>query len=205
VRGDVPPSVFIPVAERTGLIHSLGKWVMETACREAMRWDEDMKVAVNLSPVQFHSTNLIQNVMGALDKSGLEPSRLELEITESILLNKSDQTINTLTRLKAVGIQIAMDDFGTGYSSLANLRGVPFDKIKIDRSFLRDITSDRDALAIVEFVVGVGRSLRMTTIAEGIETEEQYELVKRLGCDLVQGYLISRPLPAKELVAWSSV
>ncbi|AQS64736.1 putative signaling protein [Rhizobium rhizogenes] len=205
LRGDVPPSVFIPVAERTGLIHSLGKWVMETACREAMGWDEDMKVAVNLSPVQFHSANLIQNVMGALEKSGLEPSRLELEITESILLNKSDQTINTLTRLKDVGIKIAMDDFGTGYSSLANLRGVPFDKIKIDRSFLRDITSDRDALAIVEFVVGVGRSLRMTTIAEGIETEEQYECVRRLGCDQVQGYLISRPLPAKELVAWSSV
>jgi diguanylate cyclase (GGDEF)-like protein len=199
VRGSVPPSAFIPVAERTGLIHSLGKWAMETACLEATTWSGDFKVAINLSPVQFHSTNLIHNVVSALDKSGLDPSRLELEITESVLLAKSDQTLDTLRKLKAVGIKIAMDDFGTGYSSLGNLRGVPFDKIKIDQSFLRDVTTDTDALAIVEFVVGMARSLRMTTIAEGIETEEQYQCLSRLGCDQMQGYLIGRPIPAEKL------
>ncbi|MGV1872010.1 MULTISPECIES: putative bifunctional diguanylate cyclase/phosphodiesterase [Agrobacterium] len=199
VRGSVPPSAFIPVAERTGLIHSLGKWAMDTACQEAKTWKGDLKIAINLSPVQFHSTSLIQNVVEALDKSGLDASRLELEITESVLLNKSDQTLDTLEKLKDVGIKIAMDDFGTGYSSLGNLRGVPFDKIKIDQSFLRDVATDTDALAIVEFVVGMAKSLRMTTIAEGIETQEQFDCMSRLGCDQMQGYLIGRPGPAEKL------
>lgn len=199
VRGSVPPSAFIPVAERTGLIHSLGKWAMDTACQEAKTWKGDLKIAINLSPVQFHSTSLIQNVVDALDKSGLDASRLELEITESVLLNKSDQTIGTLEKLKDVGIKIAMDDFGTGYSSLGNLRGVPFDKIKIDQSFLKDVATDADALAIVEFVVGMAKSLRMTTIAEGIETQEQFDCMSRLGCDQMQGYLIGRPGPADKL------
>ncbi|MES5098003.1 EAL domain-containing protein [Agrobacterium sp. BA1120] len=199
VRGRVPPSAFIPVAERTGLIHSLGKWAMDTACQEAKSWKGDLKVAINLSPVQFHSTSLIQNVVNALEKSGLNANRLELEITESVLLNKSDQTLETLEKLKEVGIQIAMDDFGTGYSSLGNLRGVPFDKIKIDQSFLRDVATDTDALAIVEFVVGMAKSLRMTTIAEGIETQEQFDCMTRLGCDQMQGYLIGYPSPAEKL------
>ncbi|MBN7806896.1 EAL domain-containing protein [Agrobacterium rosae] len=199
VRGSVPPSAFIPVAERTGLIHSLGKWAMDTACQEAKTWKGDLKIAINLSPVQFHSTSLIQNVVEALDKSGLDASRLELEITESVLLNKSDQTLDTLEKLKDVGIKIAMDDFGTGYSSLGNLRGVPFDKIKIDQSFLRDVATDTDALAIVEFVVGMAKNLRMTTIAEGIETQEQFDCMSRLGCDQMQGYLIGRPGPAEKL------
>jgi diguanylate cyclase (GGDEF)-like protein len=199
VRGSVPPSAFIPVAERTGLIHSLGKWAMDTACQEAKSWKGDLKVAINLSPVQFHSTSLINNVVDALDKSGLDASRLELEITESVLLNRSEQTLDTLQKLKDVGIQIAMDDFGTGYSSLGNLRGVPFDKIKIDQSFMRDVATDTDALAIVEFVVGMAKSLRMTTIAEGIETQEQFDCMTRLGCDQMQGYLIGRPSPADRL------
>ncbi|WP_284757000.1 EAL domain-containing protein [Agrobacterium sp. fls2-241-TYG-188a] len=199
VRGRVPPSDFIPVAERTGLIHSLGKWAMDTACQEAKSWKGDLKVAINLSPVQFHSTTLIQNVVNALEKSGLDAHRLELEITESVLLNRSEQTLETLAKLKDVGIKIAMDDFGTGYSSLGNLRGVPFDKIKIDQSFLRDVATDTDAMAIVEFVVGMARSLRMTTIAEGIETQEQFDCLTRLGCDQMQGYLIGRPAPAEKL------
>ncbi|GAK70019.1 putative signaling protein [Agrobacterium rubi TR3 = NBRC 13261] len=202
VRGKVPPSAFIPVAERTGLIHSLGKWALDTACQEAKTWKKDMKVAINLSPLQFHSTSLIQNIVDALEKTGLDPSRLELEITESVLLNKNDQTLETLQKLKGVGIQLAMDDFGTGYSSLGNLKGVPFDKIKIDQSFLRDVHTDPDALAIVEFIVGMAKSLRMKTIAEGIETQEQFDCMTKLGCDQMQGYLLGRPAPADKLAAF---
>jgi EAL domain-containing protein (putative c-di-GMP-specific phosphodiesterase class I) len=158
-----------------------------------------LKIAVNLSPVQFRNPGLIEAVTEALEQSGLDAERLELEITESVLLDKNEQTLNTLRQLKALSIQIAMDDFGTGYSSLGSLSGFPFDKIKIDRSFVRDVTTRLDALAIVELVTGVGRSLKMTTIAEGIETEEQFECLKRLGCDQVQGYLIGKPVPASEL------
>ncbi|MDQ1198068.1 EAL domain-containing protein [Agrobacterium sp. SORGH_AS 787] len=202
VRGRVPPAEFIPVAERTGFINALGKWVMETACKEAALWKPDIKIAINLSPVQLHSSNLIQNVVDALEKSSLDPARLEMEITESVLLGNSDQTLAILGNLKAVGINMAMDDFGTGYSSLGNLRRVPFDKLKIDQSFLTDITSSQDALAIVEFVVGLGRKLRMTMIAEGVETEEQFAYMRQLGCDQIQGYLIGKPVPASELTAY---
>lgn len=202
VRGRVPPAEFIPVAERTGFINALGKWVMETACKEAALWKPNIKIAINLSPVQLHSSNLIQNVVEALEKSNLDPARLELEITESVLLGNSDQTLAILDNLKAVGISMAMDDFGTGYSSLGNLRRVPFDKLKIDQSFLSDITSSQDALAIVEFVVGLGRKLRMTMIAEGVETEEQFAHMRQLGCDQIQGYLIGKPVPASELTAY---
>ncbi|WP_081815950.1 EAL domain-containing protein [Phyllobacterium sp. UNC302MFCol5.2] len=199
IRGQVPPSEFIPVAENIGLIHELGDWVLRTACTEAARWPRSLKVAVNLSPVQFRSRNLIQSVVTIVTQSGLDPDRLELEITESVLLDKNEQTLETLTQLKAVGIQIAMDDFGTGYSSLGSLRSFPFDKIKIDRSFIRDVTTRADAFAIVELVTGVGRSLGMTTIAEGIETEEQFACVKQVGCEQVQGFLIGRPVPATQL------
>ena len=198
-RGQVPPSEFIPVAENIGLIHELGDWILRTASREAVRWPKSLKVAVNLSPVQFRSRNLIQSVVTILTQSGLDPNRLELEITESVLLDKNEQTLDTLKELKAVGIQIAMDDFGTGYSSLGSLRSFPFDKIKIDRSFIRDVTTRADAIAIVELVTGVARSLGMTTIAEGIETEEQFECVKQVGCEQVQGYLVGRPVPAAQL------
>ncbi len=199
VRGAVPPMEFIPVAERIGFINLLGEWVLMTACLEAVKWTKPLKIAVNLSPVQFRSLGLIESVTQALAQTGLAADRLELEITESVLLDKNEQTLNTLRQLKALGIQIAMDDFGTGYSSLGSLSGFPFDKIKIDRSFVRDVTTRLDALAIVELVTGVGRSLKMITIAEGIETEEQFECLKRLGCDQVQGYLIGKAVPASEL------
>lgn len=199
VRGSVSPAEFIPVAEKIGFIHALGDWVLKTACLEAAHWNKPLKIAVNLSSVQFRSLNLIQSVIDALDRSGLSADRLELEITESVLLDKNEQTFSTLRQLKALDIQIAMDDFGTGYSSLGSLSGFPFDKIKIDRTFVSDVTTRPDALAIVELVTGVGRSLRMITIAEGIETEEQFECLKRLGCDQVQGYLIGKPMPASKL------
>lgn len=198
-RGPVPPSEFIPVAEETGLIHALGEWVLKTAVLEAASWPSSMHVAVNLSPVQFRSKALLRQVRKALALSGLRPDRLELEITESILLDRNEQTLETLRALKRFGIQIAMDDFGTGYSSLGSLRSFPFDRIKIDRSFIRDIPARRDAIAIVELVIGVAASLGMQTTAEGIETEEQYETLKRLGCGHMQGYLISRPVPARAL------
>lgn len=199
IRGAVSPVEFIPVAEKIGVIHALGDWVLKTACLEAARWNKPLKIAVNLSPVQFRSLNLIQSVIDALEQSGLQAKRLELEITESVLLDKNEQTLSSLRQLKTLGIQIAMDDFGTGYSSLGSLSGFPFDKIKIDRSFVRDVTTRPDALAIVELVTGVGRSLKMVTIAEGIETEEQFECLKRLDCDQVQGYLIGKPMPASKL------
>lgn len=199
VRGQVPPSEFIPIAERTGFINTLGKWVLETACKEAVRWRPDIKIAINLSPVQLHSANLIRNVVGALERSNLSPGRLELEITESVLLGNSDQTLAILDSLKTVGITMAMDDFGTGYSSLSNLRHVPFAKLKIDQSFLGDIVTDKQALAIVEFVVGLGRKLGMTMIAEGVETEQQYAVMRQLGCDQVQGYLVGKPMPVVKL------
>ncbi|HWD14048.1 EAL domain-containing protein [Pseudochrobactrum sp. sp1633] len=198
-RGAVPPSEFIPVAEKTGMIHELGDWVLKVACCEAVLWNRPLKVAVNLSPVQFITKDLIQRVKAILKESGLDPQRLELEITESVLLDKNEQTLRILRQLKAIGIQIAMDDFGTGYSSLGSLSSFPFDKIKIDRSFIRDVTTRADALAIVELVTGIGQSLGMITIAEGIETEEELECLKRVGCDQLQGYLFGRPVPASEL------
>ncbi len=201
LRGQVPPSDFIPIAEETGIIQELGEWVLRTACADAARWPAPLKVAVNLSPVQFRSKALVQTVMSALAHTRLDPGRLELEITESVLLDRNEDTLQTLRSLKALGIQIAMDDFGTGYSSLGSLRGFPFDKIKIDRSFIRDVTTGSDAIAIVELVIGVARSLGMATTAEGIETEEQFECLKRLGCDQMQGYLFGRPMPLRDLPA----
>ena len=198
-RGPVPPSQFIPVAEETGLIHALGEWVLREATREAARWHKPLHIAVNFSPVQFRGRALLQQVRQALAGSGLPPERLELEITESMLLERNEHTLKTLRALKKIGIQIAMDDFGTGYSSLGTLRSFPFDRIKIDRSFIRDIPTRRDAIAIVELIIGVAESHGMQTTAEGIETEEQFECLKQLGCNQVQGYLIGRPAPAASL------
>ncbi|MBZ5762001.1 EAL domain-containing protein [Rhizobium sp. VS19-DR104.2] len=198
-RGFVSPTLFIPVAERIGLIHELGAWVLKTACVEAAAWGRLSKISVNLSPVQFRGVNLIQKLAATLDQTGLSPDRLELEITESVMLDKNEQTLETLRQIKALGIHIAMDDFGTGYSSLGSLSSFPFEKMKIDRSFVRDVTTSQSALTIVELAIGVGRSLSMTTIVEGIETEEQFELLRRLGCEQAQGYLTGRPMPASEL------
>ncbi len=194
-RGIVSPADFIPLAEETGLIGAIGLWVLNQACDDAARWPAEIKVAVNLSPLQFRFSNLVKEVTDALQRSGLPPLRLELEITESFLLQEVDSTLKMLHNLRALGICISMDDFGTGYSSLSYLRRFPFDKIKIDRSFVQNIYEDRDGLTIVKAVIALGQSLRMNVVAEGVETDDQMDLLCRAGCEEVQGYLIGRPQP----------
>lgn len=198
-RGLVSPAEFVPVAEETGLITRLGEWVIRTACAEAATWPDDLKVAVNVSPVQFKNQNVAQIVMSALAAAGLPARRLEIEITEAILMQHTETTLATLHQLRELGVRIAMDDFGTGYSSLSYLRSFPFDKIKIDQSFIRDLSHEGESAAIVRAVTGLAASLHMTTTAEGIETEHQREIAKASGCTELQGYLISRPRPAKDL------
>jgi EAL domain-containing protein (putative c-di-GMP-specific phosphodiesterase class I) len=178
----VPPAEFIPIAEEIGLIIPLGAWVIQRACRDAATWPNHIGVAVNLSSAQFRGSSLVQTVISALDDSGLSPHRLELEITESALLADDDSTIKTLNRLLALGVRIAMDDFGTGYSSLSYLRSFPFNKIKIDRSFIKDIGEKAECLAIVKAIASLGAALGMTITAEGVETVEQFRLVRDLGC-----------------------
>jgi predicted signal transduction protein with EAL and GGDEF domain len=198
-RGLVPPGAFIPLAEEIGLISPIGAWALKQACTEATRWPDDLKVAVNLSPVQFKSGTLVLDVSAALGASGLAAQRLELEITETVLLQDTDTTIATLNDLRALGVRISMDDFGTGYSSLGYLQKFPFDKIKIDRSFIRDLSERPDSVAIVRAVTGLSSSLGMSTTAEGVETEEQLERLRAEGCTEVQGYLFSEPKPADQL------
>ncbi|WP_207459720.1 EAL domain-containing protein [Azospirillum sp. SYSU D00513] len=198
-RGLVSPAEFIPVAEETGLIVALGEWVLQEACREAVGWPAGLGVSVNLSPVQFRSRGLVEAVAGALAESGLEPERLELEITESVLLQDNDANLAVLSELRQLGLRIAMDDFGTGYSALGYLRSFPFDKIKIDRSFVSDLPQGEGSKAILHAVAGLGRSLAITTTAEGVETRDQLEAVRAQGCDEAQGYFFSRPVPAAEI------
>ena len=197
-RGMISPAEFIPLAEEIGVIVPLGEWVIRQACMEAACWPGDLKIAVNLSPAQFRSRALVLNVISALGASGLPANRLELEITESVLLQDNEATLATLHQLKDLGVRIAMDDFGTGYSSLSYIRSFPFDKIKIDRSFVSDLSAS-DCLAIVRAVAGLGLSLGMVTTAEGVETEEQLQQVREQGCTEMQGYLFSPPRPAGEL------
>jgi diguanylate cyclase (GGDEF)-like protein len=193
-HGSISPAEFIPVAEETGLIVAIGEWVLREACSTAARWATAPRVAVNLSPVQFKKGKVYDTVVSALSESGLPPSRLELEITESLLLADNEPTLQTLHRLRTLGVRISLDDFGTGYSSLSYLRSFPFDKIKIDRSFMRDLGRGADSLAIVKAVIGLGHSLGMSVTAEGVETEEQLEAVRQQGCNEVQGFLFSPPL-----------
>jgi diguanylate cyclase (GGDEF)-like protein len=199
-RGTIAPNDFIPIAEETGLIVPIGEWVLREACRTAMTWPTPARVAVNLSTVQFKNKRLYETVVSALQESGLPPTRLELEITESLLLAESEPTLETLHKLRALGVRISMDDFGTGYSSLSYLRSFPFDKIKIDRSFMRDLESKGDSLAIIKAVIGLGHSLGMSTTAEGIETEEQLAAVREQGCNEVQGFLFSPPIDASAVI-----
>jgi diguanylate cyclase (GGDEF)-like protein len=199
LRGMISPLNFIPLAEETGLIVQLGYWVLRTACRDAAGWSQDVCVAVNLSPAQFKDRNLVSSVISALEVSGLAARRLELEITESVLLQESDITLATLHRLRALGVRISMDDFGTGYSSLSYLRSFPFDKIKIDRSFVSEVATRDDSMAIVRAVTGLGKSLGISTTAEGVETSEQLALLRLEGCTEVQGYLFSPPRPAEDV------
>ncbi|MDO9286166.1 MAG: EAL domain-containing protein [Aquabacterium sp.] len=201
VRGRVSPADFIPLAEETGLIIPIGVWVLRQACLAAMAWPAPVRIAVNLSPVQFKSRTLLRDVLDALHDSGLPPQRLELEITEAVLLDDTEQALSVLHAMRERGIRISMDDFGTGYSSLSYLRRFPFDKIKIDRSFIQDAALGGDALAIVGAISSLGRSLGMSTTAEGVETDEQLAAVCAAGCVEVQGYLFSRPGPAGDIAA----
>jgi diguanylate cyclase (GGDEF)-like protein len=198
-RGYVSPADFIPVAEDLGLIVPLGEWALRQACVEAVKWPATIKIAVNLSPIQFQRGNLVPVVVSALAASGLAPQRLELEITESVMLDKSAQNLDTLKALRHLGMRIAMDDFGTGYSSLSYLRSFPFDKIKIDQSFIRDLGNGRESQAIVDAIAGLGASFGITTTAEGVETQAQFDLLSSNGCNEVQGRLFSMPVPADEV------
>jgi diguanylate cyclase (GGDEF)-like protein len=199
-RGMISPAEFIPVAEETGLINGLGGLMLRRACMDAAFWPDDVRVAVNLSPAQFRTGNLLSIVMDALKLSGLPPKRLELEITETLLLEKSSQVLATLHALRALGVRISMDDFGTGYSSLSYLRSFPFDKIKIDQSFVRDLGSNRDAQAIVRSIISLGIGLGVTITAEGVETEAELSRLRAEGCHEGQGFLFSRARPNAEIV-----
>jgi diguanylate cyclase (GGDEF)-like protein len=198
-RGMVAPAEFIPVAEEIGLIVPIGEWVLRQACAEAATWPDNLKVAVNLSPVQFKKANLPQVVFATLASSGLPAARLELEITESIFLANSETNLATLRRLRALGVGISMDDFGIGYSGLSYLRAFPFDKIKIDRSFISELGENTDCMAIIKAVTNLGSTLGIPTLAEGAETEKQFAQLREAGCTEMQGYLFSRPIPASEI------
>lgn len=198
-RGMIPPADFIPLAEESGLINQIGEWVLRKACSDALHWPPHIKVSVNLSAVQFRKIGPIDSFCQTLRESGLQPERLELEITESVLLQGNADNVETLHRLRLMGISIVLDDFGTGYSSLSYLRMFPFDKIKIDRSFVHELAKNADCAAIVSAVAGLGRSLRIDTVAEGVETEDQLLLVHAAGCTHAQGYLFGRPCPVAEL------
>jgi EAL domain-containing protein (putative c-di-GMP-specific phosphodiesterase class I) len=198
-RGFVPPSQFIPVAEDTGLMTRLGEWALIEACGKIAQLPEHLSLAVNLSPLQFAAPDLVEVVQRALVSSGLAPHRLELEITESLILENNDQILTMLRRLRQLGVCIALDDFGTGYSALSYLRKFPLDKIKIDRSFVTDIATRSDQVAIIQAVLSIARALGMTVTAEGVETVIQKDFLKALGCDSAQGYLFGKPVPFEEL------
>lgn len=197
-RGMVMPMDFIPIAEETGLIHELGIRALNLACQEAASWDSEQTVSVNLSPVQFKNANLVHTVALALSDSGLPARRLELEITESVLLGNSEENVRTLRALKDLGVSISLDDFGTGYSSLGYLRSFPFDRIKIDKSFVHDMCDSREAMSIIRAITDLSNSLMIKTTAEGVESEEQMRRLAAEGCSHFQGYLYGRPVPASE-------
>jgi diguanylate cyclase (GGDEF)-like protein len=201
VQGMIPPDKFIPIAEEGGLIEVLGQWVLREACREAVSWPEALTVAVNLSPLQFANPRLATMIEMILIESGLPPSRLEVEITEGLLMRNTENNMAILKRLKEIGVRIAMDDFGTGYSSLAYLQSFPFDRIKVDRSFVSKLGSSDSSLAIVRAIVDIAVSSGMHTTAEGVETEDQQLKLSSLGCDEAQGYLFSRPLPRGDVAS----
>jgi diguanylate cyclase (GGDEF)-like protein len=199
-HGVVSPADFIPVAEETGLIVPIGEWVLRRACQEAANWPDDVKVAVNLSPAQLKTRNLVPTVMNALAVAGMAANRLQLEITESVLMQNTFATLATLHQLRKLGVQVALDDFGTGYSSLSYLRSFPFDKIKIDRTFIQDLSKGVEPLAIVHAVASLAKCLNMTSTAEGVETQQQVETLQAVGCTEMQGHLFSQARPAEEIV-----
>ncbi len=193
VRGSVSPGQFIPVAEECGLIDGIGRWTLEQACAAAVRWPDNLRIAVNLSPVQFRQTDLVGMVAAILHRHGLAPARLELEITEGVLIDDADRALAILRQLKALGVRIALDDFGTGFSSLGYLRRFPFDKLKIDKSFVPGLGEDADADAIVRSIIAMAQSLRLDVTAEGVETEGQLARLRAEHCSQVQGFLLGRP------------
>jgi diguanylate cyclase (GGDEF)-like protein len=198
-RGLIPPDQFIPLAEETGLIVPLGEWVLRRACDDATSWPADTKVAVNLSPVQFKQTDLFDVIQSALRNSGLSPERLEIELTESVLLERAVENHAFMHELKSIGISLALDDFGTGYSSLSCLTAFPFDKIKIDKSFISNLARRDKSSAIISSIVTLAFGLDMSVTAEGVETREQFERLKTLGVNFAQGYFLGRPVPIDEL------
>ncbi|CUT11330.1 diguanylate cyclasephosphodiesterase GGDEF EAL domains with PASPAC sensors [Bradyrhizobium sp.] len=200
-RGLVPPSEFIPIAEETGLIHEIGEWVVRRACATVAEWPKEIRVAVNFSAAQFHNNGLLQIIVQALADAKVAPHRLEIEITESMLLSKYGSAASVLNALLELGVTVALDDFGTGFSSLTYLRKLPFSRIKIDQSFIRDMLVQPDCAAIVKSVIGLARDLRIGVVAEGVETADQLEYLRQIGCDEVQGYLISRPVSADGVLA----
>jgi EAL domain-containing protein (putative c-di-GMP-specific phosphodiesterase class I) len=200
--GMVSPAQFIPLAEETGLIVPIGEWVLEEACRQNKSWQDDglspIRISVNLSAVQFRQTQLHEMVARVLKETGLNPEWLELELTESMLMNDIDSTIETLKRLKSFGIHLSIDDFGTGYSSLSYLRRFPIDALKIDRSFIREVTTNTDDAAIATSIILMGNSLRLSVVAEGVEDESQLAFLQVLQCNEAQGFLFSPPVPAEQ-------
>jgi EAL domain-containing protein (putative c-di-GMP-specific phosphodiesterase class I) len=200
-RGTLPPSEFIAIAEGCGSIVPIGEWVLRESCREAASWPGDVSVAVNLSPAQFKRSNLNAMIVSALAAANLDPGRLELEITEAVLLDDEDWIRSVLEGVTSLGVRIAMDDFGTGYSSLRYLRSFPFSKIKIDQSFVADLEGGGDALAIVQATIQLSKKLGLTTTAEGVETNEQLRILADEGCTQAQGFLISPPVQAAEIPA----
>jgi EAL domain-containing protein (putative c-di-GMP-specific phosphodiesterase class I) len=194
-RGLILPSEFVPIAEEIGLISAIGEWVINQACKEAATWPGHLKVAINLSPTQLARANITPLITRALAAARLPANRLEVEVTEAVLLHATEATIATLHQLRDMGVRIALDDFGTGYSSLSYLRSFPFDKLKIDRSFIKDIGENQESVAIVQAIAMLANALNVTTTAEGVETEQQLEQIRRLGFTEMQGYLFSQPLP----------
>ena len=192
---DTTPAAFIPIAEESSLIMPIGEWVLREACREAASWPQPLTIAVNISPIQFHHCDLPSLVHSILLETGLAPARLELEITEGVLINDFSRAVAILLRIKALGVHIALDDFGTGYSSLSYLQSFSFDKLKIDRSFVSDLEHNRQSMEIVRAVISLGRSLDLPVLAEGVETEMQHAFLLQEGCDSMQGYLTGRPRP----------
>ena len=200
-RGDVQPDEFIPLAEDTGLIVPIGSWALSEACRDAASWPQDKTIAVNLSPIQIRDETLPGRVVSALAEVGLAPGRLELEITESVLLNENERNVAILHALRKAGVRIALDDFGTGYSSLSYLRHFPFDKLKLDRCFVGDIGSSRQSQAIARAAGEMGRAFEMTTTAEGVETQEQLDWLRANGWSQAQGWFTGRPMEAAAIRA----
>jgi EAL domain-containing protein (putative c-di-GMP-specific phosphodiesterase class I) len=200
--GVIAPSEFIPVAEETGLILPIGEFVLREACKEALSWPEPLRVAVNLSAVQFRRKGLVDTVRRALAESGLPGRRLELEVTETLLVENRDEALHQLNQLKELGVWISMDDFGTGYSSLSYLQSFPFDKIKIDRTFVSDLPKNAQNASIVRAVAAMGKSLQMRVVAEGVETSYQADMLESLDCDELQGFLIARPMAGTEISAF---